>query len=235
MDGQAGPWHTAEGLSGQSCLFGHAINSHARLEAFIAGPGNVAEGDVLLGRLDGGIGTTAIMAHPPRRDSDLSFDEWVRSALVHGHSIKVDLKQPEVLDAVLDTLRGLEVPEGRLILNADTVRGPDAEPPRLETACIERCRSAFPGALISVGSTVAPRARSYEPAHVQALAAGARPFAPLVTLCLRADLALAHPEALAPLTAEGFLLTLWNAPGDPTSPEGLLALFPHALLDLRSA
>jgi hypothetical protein len=30
---------------------------------------------------------------------------------------------------------------------------------------------------------------------------------------------------------EGFLLTLWNAPGDPSSLERLLALFPDAILD----
>lgn len=235
IEEQAGPWHTAAGLSGRSCVFGHAINSQSSLAAFVAGPGNVAEGDVLLGRLDGQPDTTAIMAHPPDRRSDLSFEDWARAAVVHGHALKVDLKQPEVVDQVLGVLRGLELPDGRLILNGDTVQGPEGERPPLDLACLERCRSAFPGALISVGSTLGPRERSYGPVHIEALAAGARPFAPLVTLCLRAGLVLERPEALAPLTDEGFLLTLWNAPGDPSSPEGLVALFPDAILDLRAA
>ena len=233
MGAHEGPWLTPEGLTGRSCRFGHAVNSQAGLAAFVQGTDNVAEGDVLMGRLKGRAGALAIMAHPPDRQSDLCFDDWVQAATAHGHALKVDLKEPEVIDGVLQVLAAHGVPEGRLILNADTVQGPGAQAPRLDQACLARCRAALPGALISVGSTLGEDARSYEPAHLEALAQGGRPFAPLVTLCVRADLVMARPEPAQALSAEGFLLTVWNRPGDRPSPGALRALLPDAMLDLR--
>ena len=60
--------------------FHHRVNSRFAVRQFLRGSAEFAEGDVLLGRLDGKGPMTPIMAHPPDTESDLSFAEWVAMA-----------------------------------------------------------------------------------------------------------------------------------------------------------
>jgi hypothetical protein len=97
----------------------HGVNNKKRLEEFIHdGSTMMIEGDIGLSN-DGDI----IMAHPPKKESDLTFDEWIDSIAKSHKGAKLDFKDPTVVNNVLEKLRKLSV-HLPIFLNADVLKGP---------------------------------------------------------------------------------------------------------------
>jgi hypothetical protein len=218
----------------QPSRFRHRVNNWQALRAFLDSPADIAEGDVLLGRHTPDGPVTAIMAHPPETESDLSFEAWASAAQRAGRGIKVDLKDPAVVDTVVEVLKATRFAEANLILNADMTIGPGDTPPRLGVEDLLRLRAVFPGATISVSATTQPDAGPYTPAHIEQLRIAAEAVGPPITVAIRVSLALPHPEVLDGL---GDLhITFWSGPESPAHPnmaQQLRALRPDAYLDLN--
>ena len=229
---------TSPFLDGARWRCQHAVNSRAALAAFLDGPANLAEGDVLLGRVRGDRsgGLRAVMAHPPATTSDLRFETWLAEILAAGAAVKVDLKVPAIVSAVLRVLVVSGAPTDRWMVNADIVRGPGGRPPVLSDRDLTRFRADFPGATLSIGATTSPRTRRYPPRTVAALVAVAERLGPPVTVALRSDAVRADPAALDPLRRRRVHVTIWNDPTtDPATPAHYAWFrreLPDALIDL---
>jgi hypothetical protein len=217
----------------QSSRFRHRVNSWRALRAFLDSPADIAEGDVLLGRHTPSGVVTAIMAHPPETESDLRFEAWASAAQQAGRGIKVDLKDPAVVDTVVGVLRAMRFAESGLILNADVTIGPGDTPPRVGLDQLLRLRAEFPAATISVSATTQPDAGPYTSTHIEQLRTAAEAVGPPITVPIRVSLALPNPPVLDGL---GDLhITFWNGPESPADTgmeQRLRALSPDAHLDL---
>jgi len=214
----------------------HAVNSQAALQAFLDSPALIAEGDVLVGRHAIAGPGTAIMAHPPHTESDLSFAEWVDAIGVAGRAIKVDIKDAAAVGLVEAILLSQRFPEDHLILNADVCVVPGEVPARLPVEDLMHLRAAFPDATLSVGSTTRPDAGPYRPRHIAALREASRQIGGAITVALRVSLVREDPTVLRALP--DLHLSFWNgpdAPADAATVTWLRTRRPDALLDLRDA
>ncbi len=96
----------------------HAVNDKERLKRFCSDNTMMIEGDISLSK-NGEI----IMAHPPKRESDLTFDEWIETILKFHKGAKLDFKDPAVVIPVLKELEKMKI-DIPIFLNADILRGP---------------------------------------------------------------------------------------------------------------
>ncbi|CAG0883416.1 unnamed protein product [Cyprideis torosa] len=98
-----------------------------------------------------------IMAHPPHKTSDLSFQEFIDRLGNQGRGIKLDFKDIEAVEPCLKILKEKEsefssVP---IWLNADIIRGPvQAREPLDGDRFLRLCKRYFPDATLSLGWTV---------------------------------------------------------------------------------
>lgn len=80
----------------------HRVNSRAALEQYCGSPDvMMIEGDISRPAAEGRI----IMAHPPRQESDLTFEGWIEGIIRARKGAKLDFKDPSVVTACLEKLR----------------------------------------------------------------------------------------------------------------------------------
>lgn len=73
----------------------HSCCSASSLESAFQGPVTAIEADILMGTIESEHGEVPIMAHPPCRTSDLSFEDfWQRCLAEARHHLKLDFKDP---------------------------------------------------------------------------------------------------------------------------------------------
>ena len=195
---------------------------------------DIAEGDVSLSSTK-----TAIMAHPPDKESDISLSEWIDAALEHRRAIKLDLKEIAVIEPAVELLKAASFPEEGLILNADALRGPGGRDPGFGISDLVELRKLFPGAVISIGSTIGwEETLPYRPEDVKDFKEAERTIGGPITFCLRVDMFLKNPEAVADLIADHHL-TIWNSiPLAPAHDEVLATVkkhVPRGFIDLMDS
>lgn len=195
--------------SGRPPSFVHGVNRRARLDAALASGRGAFEGDVSWGRLRGG-GETAIMAHPPDVESDLSFAEWLGESLAAGRRCKIDLKDRRAADAVIAHLIGVAPPHDRYVVNADMVVGPGGALPRFAVADALAWRAVLGTVTVSLGSTTGG-AVPYGEEDVDRLLAAAAAIGEPLTVCLEVGRLEVDPTALERVAAAGHHLSLWCA------------------------
>ncbi len=128
----------------------HGVNDKKRLETFRSSDVMMIEGDISFSEEN-----KAIMAHPPKKTSDLTFEEWITSIANSHKGAKLDFKDPKVVIPVLNRLKelNLSIP---IFLNADVLRGPGGDSPKFEPLeFINECEEFYPRAdYLSLGWTV---------------------------------------------------------------------------------
>lgn len=134
----------------------HGVNDKKRFEEFINNNNiMMLEGDISFSK-SGSI----LMAHPPLRESDLTFNEWIKTISKTHKGAKLDFKDPNVVVPVLKEIQKLEwyVP---IFLNADVLKGPGGDEPKFNPLeFINECEEFYPQAdFLSLGWTV-----GYDPA-----------------------------------------------------------------------
>ena len=227
-------------IEGRTCRFWHAVNSHVRQVAFLTSGANMAEGDVLMGNLcHSESPALPIMAHPPERLSDLSFEAWVEAGTRHGHGLKVDLKEREVVATALRILQGCRFPGERLLLNADILHGPGGGEPGLGIDELLACRAAYPRAIISIGCTTDTGATHYTKNQMDGLLQAAEQVDGPVTIPLRMELVLADPAVAHRVQQAGCSASIWNAhaahPANGALFDQLRQMLPEAFIDISDA
>ena len=127
----------------------HRVNSQALLQRYCASRDvMMIEGDISRSAETGQV----IMAHPPRRESDLAFEGWIEGVAKARKGAKLDFKDPSVVLPCLEALRG----DGQMpiFLNADILEGPGGPASRFEAeAFIAVCNRLCPEGILSVGWT----------------------------------------------------------------------------------
>lgn len=222
---------------GGELRFAHAVNSLDRLDEQLAGPCNTIEGDVNWGwQFGGGLWRTAIMAHPPRRVSDLAFEAWLERALDAGRVIKIDLKDERANRTIVSALDQPHVPFDRVFVNADMVRGPSGDDPDFSVALGQQWRARFAELVVSVGCTTGPDRLPYTAEHLSALLDAAATIGEPVTVCLDVHRVDSDPSALERVKDAGRHVSLWNRyPCDLEIYRRYRQLVPDGFIDLFDA
>eukprot|EP00633_Aureoumbra_lagunensis_P009371 CAMPEP_0197321676 /NCGR_PEP_ID=MMETSP0891-20130614/65849_1 /TAXON_ID=44058 ORGANISM="Aureoumbra lagunensis, Strain CCMP1510" /NCGR_SAMPLE_ID=MMETSP0891 /ASSEMBLY_ACC=CAM_ASM_000534 /LENGTH=281 /DNA_ID=CAMNT_0042813665 /DNA_START=1 /DNA_END=843 /DNA_ORIENTATION=+ len=111
-----------------------------------------------------------IMAHPPAIESDLTFSEFLQRGVASGKHLKLDFKQPDVVQDCLKMCQQYSDRFQGIWLNADILPGPGKEgmQPIFEAdSFVKMCLDALPGACLSLGWCVdLGLAGPYEDYHV---------------------------------------------------------------------
>ncbi|MBL8954561.1 MAG: hypothetical protein JNK82_27525 [Myxococcaceae bacterium] len=157
--------------------------------------------------------------------NNLTLAEWLAVGQASGRILKLDVKEPEHMQAIIDECRRSGVPPEHLNFNADE---------RTLERWGETLRREFPGAMLSVNPTESQAPLSA--AQLDRLKGFVRRFGEPTTVVLRTDLidarVVAALEPLAPIS-------VWNALGGPeiADPEahaaGLRELGCTGVIDIR--
>ena len=232
-------------MSGHSLLdrggalrFVHAVNSRQRLDRFLADARiNAFEADVCWGFVSGTPGVLRpIMAHPPIEESDLTFEEWLDGVAGGERIVKVDIKDSPTNRAVIDILAERDLPQERLIINADVGLGPGGEAPWCSPEAAVHWRRRFGDAVISIGVTTGPDRAPYAAAHLDLMLAAAAAVGEPVTICLDVHRVESDLSVIDRLAAERRHITLWNQhAADAELFQRYRTLLPAAFIDLFDA
>ncbi len=128
----------------------HAVNNKERLKRFCSDKTMMIEGDISFSGND-----DIIMAHPPQKKSDLTFDEWIETISRSHKGAKLDFKDPKVVIPALKKMQKLSA-YMPMFLNADILKGPGGSEPTFDPMeFINTCNEFYPNAnYLSLGWTV---------------------------------------------------------------------------------
>mmetsp|Transcript_46632 Transcript_46632/g.110883 ORF Transcript_46632/g.110883 Transcript_46632/m.110883 type:complete len:404 (+) Transcript_46632:39-1250(+) len=150
----------------------HSCCSRSKLQTSLSNPGITAiEADIRMGVLttaDGPRHDVAVMAHPPSRSSDLSFEEFLEACIKDGgRHLKLDFKDIESVEQCLPLVAAarsrLRANGQALWLNADLLPGPGAAmlfSPLQADRFLQLVQEHCPGAHLSLGWSVNPLGRA---------------------------------------------------------------------------
>ena len=186
----------------------HGTNSRAALDN--------ACGDPEVMMIEGDISRTAdgqiLMAHPPRQESDLTFEAWVAGSVRAGKGVKLDFKIPSVVTPCLEILRGMGLGETPVLLNADILEGPGGGPSGFHPGdFIAQCARGYPAGVLSVGWTTGrTEGGRYTEAMVEGMLAACAAVEGGITFPVRAAFVRDSWEALLRLLERpGRSLSVW--------------------------
>jgi len=227
-DPEQGEHRWRDGAPIQEARNAHYTNTKEELEEALQGDFNFLEGDVwlegvarevpLLGRF-----REPIMAHDIPDVDGLTLAEWLKIGKLSGKGIKIDVKQSAALPKVLEAVQAADIPEERLILNADMISGPgwnDGTKFQIADALMDvktsveemgEAREAFPRATIAIGlyTAAAPAGTTYREEQLREASRIAMELGGPVTFPLRAE--FVTPEAVGSLKSYGSI-SVWNDP-----------------------
>jgi hypothetical protein len=176
----------------------HMTNTRMQLHDALVGEYDWLEADVRNGAAG------PILQHSEKDPIELDLATWLRIVMPTGRGIKLDVKEPEALRAVIRAVQQAGVPQHRLIMNV--YPGP--------TELLLEVRRAFPRAIINV-SPISDT--DLAPKDIVELQATARLLGGLIMFPIRQDLVTRDViRALKPFGR----IAIWNAP-QLTTPEWL--------------
>ena len=108
--GPDNPWSNAYSLEGTTNA--HRTNTPEEMEAALEGDTQWFEGDCRLGE-DG----KPVMAHDKGATDGLSLEEWLEVGGDSGRGLKLEVKEPEHMDKVLEEIKRSGFPSDRLMIN----------------------------------------------------------------------------------------------------------------------
>lgn len=206
----------------------HYTNTGEELEDGLTADYNFLEGDVWLEGAFRQIPLVdhfrePIMAHGPKEVGGLSLGEWLDVGKRAGKGIKIDIKQSAAIPKIIDEVKKRELPDERLIFNADVAFGPgvkrDAKFRIFDLATdfstsrkeMKQLRKAFPHATIGVGlyTKKQPPGTHYTTEQLRDAIAFANDVGGPITFPLRAE--FVTPEVVAKLKPHGSV-SIWNDP-----------------------
>ncbi len=129
----------------------HAVNTSRKLDKALDDIGvDMIEADIVVSRTN-----DIVMAHPPKRHSDLTFHSFlmrVTKAVNQGRrvGIKLDFKDANAVEPCLRLLRRPNFP---VWLNADVIKGPGGREPIPARTFVMQCSHMSPDATLSLGWT----------------------------------------------------------------------------------
>lgn len=127
----------------------HAVNSLEKLERMAKNPVvHIIESDIRENARG-----EPVCAHPPETESDLSYRELLTRMKGSKKGLKLDFKDPSILETCLKFLKQMDLAQP-VLLNADILQGNGANPSKFDpqqflALCMEYC----PEGILSVGWT----------------------------------------------------------------------------------
>lgn len=168
------------------------------------------EGDICLSKN----GNKIIMAHPPERKSDLSFDDWIKEIIRTEKGAKLDFKNPEVIVPCLQKLQKLRTNGIPIFLNADIIQGPGGYLPKFNpNRFISQCQFYYPKAVLSIGWNTqhSNGNNGYSQEMINKALREAKAWQGSITFCIRACyLKSSWPKIKLLLNKPHHTITLWN-------------------------
>jgi hypothetical protein len=209
-------WHFGADIS--IARNAHNTNTRMELAEALQGEFDWFEADVRLG--EGGV---PVLRHKLKDAFDLELQHWLQIVAPTGRGIKLDVKEPEALPAVIEAVRRTGVPQYRLIMNV--YPGP--------TEQLLAVRRAFPRAIINV-SPVSDT--DLTPADIVELQVTARLLGGAIMFPIRHDLISREVvQALRPFGR----IAVWNTPEltnpSPWTPLELRLMGVDGMIDLRES
>lgn len=206
----------------------HYTNTRQELQQGLSADYNFLEGDVTL---EGALRQIPLldrfreplMAHTPKEINGLTLGEWLDVGKASGKGIKIDIKQSAAIDKIIEEVQARDIPQERLIFNADVAFGPgmkkdlkfraldlftDFTTSRKEMMQI---RKAFPRASLALGHYTGkqPKGTHYSEDQLAEVIDFAREMGGPITFPLRAE--FVTPEVVQTLKPHG-TVSIWNDP-----------------------
>jgi len=200
----------------------HRVNSSARLTTTLQiSKINIVEGDVSLDTSH-----NLIMAHPPKRESDLTFTEWITKLIAAKRGIKIDLKSPQALEGVIARLTSWGSFSNPLFINADLCQGPGGRTPLFNTKEFFSQIAKLKGLslVVSVGWTTSfSPSYSYTKQMIDEMINLTSHYKGAISYCIRSSYYFKQVKMINSLIREkNHSLTFWN--NEKLTPQVIKAL-----------
>jgi glycerophosphoryl diester phosphodiesterase len=187
-------------------IWSHAVNSLEKLHRIVADKKiHIVESDIRVNKAG-----EPVCVHPPETESDLSFVQLLEIMKLSEKGLKLDFKDPEIVEVCLKLLKGANLAQP-ILLNADILQGQGANPSKFNAQeFLDICDKEYPDGMLSVGWTT-NTIDGYTRENVEemvALIAGRKN----VTFPVRACLLEKSWDSLTELLNidETYTLSIWN-------------------------
>lgn len=219
-------WNDGDPLS--AARNAHYTNSTSEMKEGLSSDFNFLEGDVWL---EGAARQIAIldlvrepiMAHDPDEVNGLSLSEWLDVGKRSGKGLKIDIKQSAAIPKIISLVRDKQIPQERLIFNADVAFGPgikkDLKFRALDVITdftsdleeMKQIRAAFPRATMGIGlyTKTQPKGTYYSREQLSEVSNFAREVGGPITFPLRAE--FVDRQVIETLKPYG-TISIWNDP-----------------------
>lgn len=141
--------HTFHILRPGDVHWSHAVNSLEKLQRTVKNNGiHVVESDIRINKAG-----EPVCVHPPETESDLSFVQLVDVMKRSDKALKLDFKDPEILEMCLKHLKKTPLTQP-ILLNGDILRGQGAAPSKFDAIeFLTICDTEYPQGMLSLGWT----------------------------------------------------------------------------------
>ena len=170
----------------------HLTNTAEEMQDALQGDYQWVEGDVRR--------SPPVMAHDWHHNDGLTLDQWLEIGDASGRNLKLDIKEHQSVDGIIEAVQASGIDPSRLMFNADTLRGPGGRSPNVTQEDLQKLREAFPEARIGA---------QYTEAQLEEMIAQAEVVGGPIVFPLRED--LVRPDTVSQLQAYGDV-TIWNDP-----------------------
>lgn len=186
----------------------HGVNSKKVLEKVCSSDVMMIEGDI-----QSDLSENIIMAHPPKKISDITFFEWIDQIISYKKGAKIDFKDNR---SVLPTLEYLKMkkPKIPIFLHADILKGAGgSESVFNPNEFIDLCNELYPEAVLSLGWTTGPKKNGFfsKDQVIEMLFYANKSKASHVTISVRASFLINSWNNIKEIYKfDRFSITLWN-------------------------
>jgi hypothetical protein len=206
----------------------HRTNTPEEMLAALEDPNvQIFEGDVgAEGYVQLPGGQKAIMAHDPQQTDGMTLREWLEIGRDSGKTLKLDIKEGQVVDNIIADVKASGVDPAKLIFNADVIDGPGASGGKGVKSFVSgglvgvddllRLREEFPEATIAVSARTGGGAEGYTTEQLDELTTIAAQVGEPVMIVLRSE--YVTPETIAYLEQKerelgiDIQISVWNDP-----------------------
>lgn len=198
-----------------NAAFGEQLNAHhtntpAEMTEALQGDYQWLEGDI---RRD-----PPVMGHDWNSNDGMTLPQWLEIGDASGRNLKLDIKEHQSVDGIIEAVQASGIESDRLMFNADVLQGPGGRGPNVTTADLQKLREAFPDARIAIGAKTGgtPEGARYSDDHIEQMVAQAEIVGGPVVFPLRED--LVTPAIVEELQQYGDV-TIWNDPSKASLPQ----------------
>lgn len=190
-------------------IWAHRVNGAERFNEYATSSDvMIVEGDIILSKNKKEI----VMAHPPKRLSDLTFQKWFSMLVENRKGAKLDFKTPHAIIPAFEIMQSIKNINIPIFINADIIKGPKGKTSLFKVEeFVNLLKKYFPKATLSIGWTTSHASEKFTSEMIREGIEAAYGWEGHVTFCIKSSLIIKSWEVIKDIFDNpNYTITIWN-------------------------